>query len=814
MTKIPFGLAAIKPSPIPESKILDTSAESQADLEREARRNEAEMKVVGEMMDSNPSPETRPHIEIDSTDMADDNTRLNRLVAHDFPFDPSQTAAIVGMVREKYACLTGAAGTGKTTVTKALVDALLESGEIDEVNMGEYFAKGTVDEDGDPIQSQEENWVPSICLAAFTGQASQMIKKNFPPDWHPNIMTIHRMLAYMPDYYDDWDDSKGEMVKKMRFIPTYTAENKMPWDVVGIDEAGMQSVDLWANVLAALKPGARVYMIGDINQLPPVHGQSIFGYALQNWPSWELTEVHRQVGVNNSIVDNAWRILQGKSPLSDAPKEAKLNLMDKQGIITSLNWMVTNQNDWKFITLQIPDDQVKAAKHIRLMLDKLQGHLYDPIRDCVITAINGLDGSNGRFLGQIPMNLELALSLNHDGQRYFIDAGRERKSFGIGEKVMNTRNDHAAGITNGMTGIVLEINENANYNGDRNRFGKVEEVAEYMKNDYVEDDGDEISFEEIAAQMNASIQQQAMKKEKEKKERGDASHSVVVQFGFGEHARSQTFRTLAEVASLMTAYVVTCHKMQGAECPHIFTICHATHKQMLFREWLYTAVTRASQKCVLLYTPFGLMQALNKQRIKGTTLAEKARSFQELQRDESSGNLLGYKVELPEPMTLDTSGDYEKKSALIQHVAPPPPPLKPVMPQPQPKVVINNLTQINIETVHVTVQRDPERREGKPIDVTPTVVTTPPAPKPTLSQMVALAKPQPKPILALPAPLPIRRPAQSHWDTREVTRPMLTEVQLNEAVAEHQARMDRELTRSEPYVPPVKAKPIFGFLVK
>ena len=87
------------------------------------------------------------------------------------------------------------------------------------------------------------------------------------------------------------------------------------------------------------------------------------------------------------------------------------------------------------------------------------------------------------------------------------------------------------------------------------------------------------------------------------------------------------FTSLSEVGSLMTAYVVTCHKMQGGEAPTVVIICHDSHKSMLYRKWLYTAITRASQRCILLYTPTALRVALSKQNIKGKTLREKMESF-------------------------------------------------------------------------------------------------------------------------------------------------------------------------------------------
>jgi Cdc6-like AAA superfamily ATPase len=53
--------------------------------------------------------------------------KLSQLVDETFPFDESQLDAIDGLTTEQYACLTGAAGTGKTTTTKAVVDRLIRT---------------------------------------------------------------------------------------------------------------------------------------------------------------------------------------------------------------------------------------------------------------------------------------------------------------------------------------------------------------------------------------------------------------------------------------------------------------------------------------------------------------------------------------------------------------------------------------------------------------------------------------------------------------------------------------------------------------
>ena len=569
--------------------------------------------------------------------------KLSRLVDDDFPFDDTQLTAIYGLIQEQYGVMIGAAGTGKTTTTKKLVDLLRDS--LDEIDVSQYWSRGGSDSKDD--YEVPERLIPSIALLSFTGRATQMIKKNFPRDWHGNIMTIHRALGFYPEYFQDFDDSSGEMVNKRRFVPAYTAENLMPWDIIVVDEAGMLGLDLWHQLYAACKPTTRIILIGDINQLPPTHGKSILGFALSSWPKWELTHVHRQQGANNSIVDNAHRILRGVRPVCDSGKS--LSLANQASMLEALNYLV-REPDWRFLMVEVPAEHRQASTRIRQVLQLLQGKLYEPNRDVLITPINGFEQTApGYSLGQSPLNQELVVKLNSDSPRYFIDAGRERQNFAVGDKVMATVNDYESGITNGMTGLITSIEENGAYMGDSRRWGKIEDVNAYLATlEEDEDDHEEFSLEAMLQDSQEALQ---ASKEKEKRGGGPASHIVTVRFGEGISSFEIAFSSQTQVGSLMLAYAATCHKMQGGECPLVFGIVHQANRARLNREWLYTMVTRASEKCVMFYTRQGLGFGLGKQTISGTTLEAKVKVFTELRKEGIFGPTV--KVKIPAARRLD-----------------------------------------------------------------------------------------------------------------------------------------------------------------
>lgn len=622
---------------------------SEQEVATAVREALAESHAADQVLDSHHGPEVVDGMFGGADDMGEDTpdritgyAKLSQLVSDDFPFDESQTEAIEGLVAEEYGCLTGAAGTGKTTCTKKLVDRLQEELALSGVNMEEYWKQKYESEDAEDDYEAPEKWVPSVCLVSFTGRATQQIKKNFPRDWHGNVMTIHRCLGFYPEFYEDYDDESGEYKMKRRFVPTYTEDLRLPWDVIIIDEAGMLGLDLWHQLWAAAKAGCRIYMIGDINQLPPVHGKPIFGFALAKWPAWELTHVHRQQGKNNAIVDNAWRILNGRTPVSEG-RFQMLELCDPKS--------------------KKPDDANMASRRVRALVPALQKKgVYDPIRDTIITPINGEESSRGYALGQLPLNREFAMIFNPQSEnpRFIIDGGREHKQFAIGDKVMATKNDWDAGITNGMTGVIVDIAEHAGYSGNRNRFGRVEDVKAYMELEGDNEPHVDFNLDDLNDSFEAI--DQGMKDKKEKRERGPASHIVTVRFGDAEHGFEIPFSTLSEVGSLMTAYVVTCHKMQGGEAPTIVVILHDAHKQMLYREWFYTAVTRASEKCIVFYTKDALRVALAKQNIKGSTLQEKVKAFMQLIDPKG---MLGTAIKVNLPESTSGAARITEKRALV-----------------------------------------------------------------------------------------------------------------------------------------------------
>ena len=66
--------------------------------------------------------------------------------------------------------------------------------------------------------------------------------------------------------------------------------------------------------------------------------------------------------------------------------------------------------------------------------------------------------------------------------------------------------------------------------------------------------------------------------------------------------------------NLELAYCLTAHKAQGSEFPCVVVVCHKSHF-FADRNWLYTAVTRASGTCIIVGDRWGLKNAAKKNRV-------------------------------------------------------------------------------------------------------------------------------------------------------------------------------------------------------
>lgn len=521
------------------------------------------------------------------TDMgSSDNTPTNGEQATDrfgkeITYNAAQLAFINLATQGRDCILLGAAGTGKTTSQKGVIQSLLQSGAIPAFP-------------ADMVHKSLKPETPGIVITSFTRRAVSNIKRNVSADLASNCITIHKLLEYQPEYYEVMDEESGDWKKTMRFAPARSATNPLPPEIAVIifEESSMVSAELFNLVQDACPHKPQYIFLGDIQQLPPTFGTAILGYKMLELEdaTVELTEVYRQA-LDSPIIRLAHRILSGRPiPASDYSTfaEGSPNLIIHP-------WKKKLKEDVACLT---------AAAFLKQALDT---GLYNPEEDMILCPFN-------KAFGTIEINKHLAQHLARKSglSVYEIIAGYNKHYFSVGDKILYDKED----------GKILKIEKNSMYLGKRPT--PASKTLDYWghEHDYTGTGGSTSSADDLGINIDAIL---AMAAGEAEDKVNHASHKVTVWLNDSE--REIELDTAAEINNLLLSYSLTVHKSQGSEWRKVFLLFHQSHAVMIQRELLYTAITRAKEELYIICEPETFTGGITSQRIKGDTLAAKAEFF-------------------------------------------------------------------------------------------------------------------------------------------------------------------------------------------
>jgi exodeoxyribonuclease V alpha subunit len=156
--------------------------------------------------------------------------------------DRQRLAAAVAALRP-VTVLAGGPGTGKTTTVAKILTLLRDR--------------------AGPRTSSVEGPPPRIALAAPTGKAAARLQEAVRDAGGGDLpaSTLHRLLG--------WQPGRG------RF--RHDRYDRLPYDVVVVDETSMVSLTMMARLLDAVRPDARVVLVGDPDQLASVEAGAVLG---------------------------------------------------------------------------------------------------------------------------------------------------------------------------------------------------------------------------------------------------------------------------------------------------------------------------------------------------------------------------------------------------------------------------------------------------------------------------------------------------------------------------------------------------------
>jgi len=207
--------------------------------------------------------------------------------------DGRQAQAAATAVRRRLAVVAGGPGTGKTTAVAQIVALLLEQAEAA----------------GAPA--------PLIALAAPTGKAAARLQEAVREaagrlDVAPSVRerlaglsasTLHRLLGWRPGSHSRFRHHRA---------------NRLPHDVVIVDETSMVSLSLMARLVEAVRADARLVLVGDPGQLTSIEAGAVLGDVVG--PAVEAVAPPPGAAIADGIVvlDRVHRYGEGIARLAEA----------------------------------------------------------------------------------------------------------------------------------------------------------------------------------------------------------------------------------------------------------------------------------------------------------------------------------------------------------------------------------------------------------------------------------------------------------------------------------------------------------------
>ena len=325
---------------------------------------------------------------------------------------------------------------------------------------------------------------------------------------------------------------------------------KLDCDLLIVDESSMIDVFLFRTLLESVVPGTRFVLVGDADQLPSVGP----GYVLKDLidcgrvPVVRLTRIYRQ-SAQSLIIRNAHRIHDGRWPELDQTKDSQF--------------------------LFIPKDRAEdIAKAVTRLIEQILPQEYglDVRRDVQI-----LTPARKGPAGMLSLNqtLQNILMPSPDEDTVIKAHGSH---FGVGDKVMQVRNNYdlewkladlKSESNPESTGKSLAVHQTVNtgesrgsgvFNGETGLVTRVDPESDCL----------EVLFDEERLVMYDR----------------------------------------AALEDLELAYAITVHKSQGSEYLAVILALPAGAPQLLTRNLLYTAVTRAKHKLLIISSRKTLSQML------------------------------------------------------------------------------------------------------------------------------------------------------------------------------------------------------------
>lgn len=193
-----------------------------------------------------------------------------------------QMIAAIAALFNRFTIITGGPGTGKTTTVAKILSLLLEDNPSLKVALAAPTGKAAA-RMAESLKETANN--PDLGL---TSEIQQLFTTLEPS-------TIHRLLGARPD----------------NIYFRHNAQLPIPHDLVIVDESSMIDVAMFAKLLDAIRPEAKVIFLGDKDQLASVEAGSLFGDLCTAQKSLNTFRADQATFINKELLN------YGKTPIPD-----------------------------------------------------------------------------------------------------------------------------------------------------------------------------------------------------------------------------------------------------------------------------------------------------------------------------------------------------------------------------------------------------------------------------------------------------------------------------------------------------------------
>jgi len=335
--------------------------------------------------------------------------------------DDRQRAAAKSAVLRRLTVVAGGPGTGKTTTVARIVALLAE----------QAAAAGDA--------------APLIALAAPTGKAAARLEQAVHEEARTldvddatraqllalHASTLHRLLGRRPGSHSRFRHHRGQ---------------RLPHDVVIVDETSMVSLSLMARLVGAVRPDARLVLVGDPGQLASIEAGAVLGDIVG--PASDAERIGAgAIGDAVVVLDRVHRYGAGIARLAEAIRKGDADAV--------LHVLREAPDGITWIDVDVTEDPAAhdALAPVRIRAVAAARAVSDAARDgAAKEALEAL----GTF------RLLCAHRRGPEGVATWTDrmqswtASDERERWYAGRPLLVTENDYELGLFNGDTGVIVQ----------------------------------------------------------------------------------------------------------------------------------------------------------------------------------------------------------------------------------------------------------------------------------------------------------------------------------------------------------------------